>query len=112
MDTGGGKAQVVMLMPNELIDRVDALRIVMREDDKESDRYRMNRARVLETALVDGPLLRLEQAYQERLLRLEALAHRAGVTYTKYVRAYVREHERKTYAPTLEALEAAEPARK
>lgn len=108
MDREGGKSQMVMLVSNELIDRADALRIVMRDSEATSPYYRMNRARVLEMALTNGGLKELEKRNQQRLLRLEALAHRAGQSYSQFVHAYVRQHERKTYAPTLEELEASE----
>ncbi len=102
MERGNGKAQMVLLVDQALIDRADALRIVMNAG-KESGG--MNRARVLEAAIDLRPL---EEQNVDKLLRLEALAHRAGMTLTQYVRAYAERHQRKTYAPTLEDLESAE----
>lgn len=103
MERGNGEAQVVILAPQELIDRADALRIVAAEKD-----VPMNRSRVLLAALAGGGLKAMESTYQDRLLRLEALAHRAGKSYATYVRAYAAKHQRKSYAPTLEDLEADE----
>lgn len=99
MDRGGGKAQTVLLVPQELIDRIDALRII---DTKKGEP--MNRSRVLEN-LITKVLPDVEGAKVERRLRLEALAHRAGMTYAGYIRAYVAGNIRKSHAPTLEELE-------
>jgi hypothetical protein len=105
MDRGNGEAQVVILAPQELIDRADALRIVMAEDG-----VAMNRSRVLLAALKGDGLEVMESLYRDRLLRLEALAHRAGKSYAEYIRAYATTNQRKSYAPTLENLEALEEA--
>jgi predicted DNA-binding protein len=105
MERGNGEAQVVILAPQELIDRADALRIVLAAKD-----VPMNRSRVMLAALKGDGLEVMESLYRDRLLRLEALAHRAGKTYAAYVRAYAIANQRKSYAPTLEDLEAAEKA--
>jgi hypothetical protein len=101
MDRGNGKAQVVLLVPQSLIDRVDALRIVMNPGKEAGG---INRARVIETALTPA-VEELEAEYAARLNRLGRLAEQRGITLEQAVRQYAHVHQRKTYAPTLEELE-------
>ncbi len=96
----GKKEQVVMLVDPEIRDRLDALRSVTGE----------SRARVAEMALAGRGLLAAEQEHNEGLVRVSALAVRAGVLLYDYVRAYAYAMARQSYGPGLDALEADDSA--
>ena len=87
------KVQFMVSVDPPVLDRLDALRIVMG----------VSRAEVNRQALVGQGLRGLEVDYRARLARLDAVAEKYGTDTAAYVRGVV---EGRQNAPSLEDIEA------
>jgi len=89
------KVQLGLGLPPETLARTDRLRACTG----------LTRGQVIERALVGGGLHALERGLQGQLVRFDALAERAGMSWQEYARDYATRYSSKTYPPTVETLE-------